>query len=83
MAEEKRPINFEEKQKEVEEAYKEASEKAAAFNQALIRLRSIKMMKTEDPDEITKSFEIMKDLDTRTAYLLRMLLIQHGNVLFL
>lgn len=83
MADEKRPVNFEEKNKEVEEVYQEAVQAAVAFNQALIKLRSIKMLKTEDPDEIAKSIEIMKDLDNRTSYLLRMLLVQHGNVLFL
>ena len=80
---EKNVVDFEDKMKEVEEVYKEASEACSAFNQALIKMRSIKMPITNDPDELTKTIEIMKDLDLRTSYLLRMLLVQHGNVLFL
>ena len=76
-------IDFDAKMKEVEDAYQEAANAAAAFNQALIKMRSIKMPTTNDQEELTKLIEVMKDLDLRTSYLLRMLLVQHGNVLFL
>lgn len=81
--EKKGVIDFDAKMKEVEDAYKEASEACMAFNQALIKMRSIKMPTTNDQEELTKIIETMKDLDLRTSYLLRMLLVQHGNVLFL
>lgn len=81
--EKKGVIDFDAKMKEVEDAYQEAANAATAFNQALIKMRSIKMPTTNDQEELTKLIEIMKDLDLRTSYLLRMLLVQHGNVLFL
>lgn len=81
--EKKGVIDFDAKMKEVEDAYQEAANAAAAFNQALIKMRSIKMPTTNDQEELTKLIEVMKDLDLRTSYLLRMLLVQHGNVLFL
>jgi len=81
--EKKGVIDFDAKMKEVEDAYQEAANAATAFNQALIKMRSIKMPTTNDQEELTKLIEVMKDLDLRTSYLLRMLLVQHGNVLFL
>lgn len=81
--EKKGVIDFDAKMKEVEDAYQEAANAATVFNQALIKMRSIKMPTTNDQEELTKLIEVMKDLDLRTSYLLRMLLVQHGNVLFL
>lgn len=76
-------INLEEKEKEIETCYKEACDKALELNQALIKLRNIKLPKFQSEEEMKKTFELAQSLNARTAYLLRSLLVQHGNVLFI
>lgn len=76
---------IDEKKKEIEELFIKAVENARTFNESLMALRSVQLpdiegLNNEDRTEIIK---IGRDLDMRTAFILRSLLTQHGNVLFL
>ena len=71
--------------KNIDDIFVKATEKARDFNEALMELRSIELpdlesVKAEDRNELMK---IGRDLDMRVAFLLRSLLVQHGNVLWL
>lgn len=69
----------------IEERHKEAAEAGLAFSQALHSLRSIEApeIDKDNKEEVTQAMELSRDVDRRVAYLLRALLIQHGNVLFI
>ena len=70
--------------KDIEDKYKACAEAGAQFNKALYELRGINFsVNQEDKDEVKKAMELGRDIDMRTAYLLKTLLVQHGNVLFL
>lgn len=76
---------IDEKKKEIEELFMKAIEDARTFNESLMALRSVQLpdiegLSNEDRTEIVK---IGRDLDMKTAFILRSLLVQHGNVLFL
>ena len=76
---------IDEKKKEIEELFQKTIEDARIFNESLMALRSVQLpdiegLSNEDRTEIIK---IGRDLDMRTAFILRSLLTQHGNVLFL
>ena len=76
---------IDEKKKEIEELFMKAVEDARTFNESLMALRSVQLpdiegLSNEDRTEIIK---IGRDLDMRTSFILRSLLTQHGNVLFL
>lgn len=76
---------IDEKKKEIEELFMKVIEDARTFNESLMALRSVQLpdiegLSNEDRTEIIK---IGRDLDMRTAFILRSLLTQHGNVLFL
>ncbi len=80
-------INLDEKKVEIEEAFKKVAESARAFNADLIAMRnigvelpSVEGLNNEDRTELMK---IGRDLDMRTAFILRSLLVEHGNVLWL
>ena len=78
-------INFDEKKLEIEEAFKKTIESARIFNENLMAMRSIELPNIEDLDNDNRA-ELMKigrDLDMRTAFILRSLLAQHGNVLWM
>lgn len=76
-------MDIEAKKQEIEACYKEACEKAVALNQALIKMRNIELPPFTDNDEMKTIMELSHELNGRTAYLLRSLLVQHGNVLFI
>lgn len=76
-------MSIEEKKQEIEVCFEDASEKTIALTQALIKLRSIELPKMEKEEDIQPILELANELNTRTAYLLRALLVQHGNVLFI
>lgn len=77
-------LNLEEKRKEIEEAYAEVSKTAKAFNDALIKMRTIELdFNKEDKEELEQAMGLGHDIDVRTAFVLRSLLVQHGNVLFI
>ena len=76
---------IESKKKEIEEAFLKAVEDARQLNESLMAMRSIEFpdlegLSGEDRNEIIK---MGRDLDMRTAFILRSLLTQHGNVLFI
>ena len=76
---------FEDKKQEIEAAFQRAAESARAFNEDLMALRSVEFPKIEEltTEERNELGKIGRDLDMRTAFLLRSLLVQHGNVLWL
>ena len=76
---------IENKKQEIEEAFLKVVESAREFNENLMEMRSIELpqlegLSNEDRNEIIK---MGRDLDMRTSFILRSLLSQHGNVLFL
>lgn len=77
-------MNFDEKKKEIEEAYVKVAETATEFNKALTALRSIEI-NTEgmEQEDLNKAMQLGRDIDMRVNFVLRTLLVQHGNVLFL
>lgn len=78
-------INFDEKRTEIEEAFKKAAESARIFNADLMAMRSIELPEIEDlsNDDRNELIKMGRDLDMRTAFILRSLLAQHGNVLWI
>lgn len=78
-------INLDDKKREIDEAFKKAVESARVFNNDLMAMRSIEFPNIDDLDNETRT-ELMKmgrDLDMRTAFILRSLLVEHGNVLWM
>ena len=76
---------IETKKQEIEDAFKKAAESARAFNEDLMAMRSIEFpnfdeLNNEERNELKK---MGRDLDMRTAFLLRYILVQHGNVLWI
>lgn len=76
---------IETKKQEIEDAFKKAAESARAFNEDLMAMRSIEFpnfdeLNNEERNELKK---MGRDLDMRTAFLLRSILVQHGNVLWI
>jgi hypothetical protein len=78
-------INFDEKKLEIEEAFKKVAESARAFNADLMAMRSIELPDIEglNNEERNELMKIGRVLDMRTAFILRSLLAQHGNVLWM
>ena len=78
-------INLDDKKREIDEAFKKAVESARVFNNDLMAMRSIEFPNIDDLDNQTRT-ELKKmgrDLDMRTAFILRSLLVEHGNVLWM
>ena len=76
---------IETKKQEIEAAFQKAAESARAFNEDLMAMRSIEFpnfdeLNNEERNELKK---MGRDLDMRTAFLLRSILVQHGNVLWI
>ena len=76
-------MDIEAKKQEIETFYKEACEKAVELNQALIRMRDVELPTFTNNDEMKAVMELANEVNGRTAYILRSLLVQHGNVLFI
>lgn len=78
-------INLDEKKIEIDEAFKKAVESARVFNADLMAMRSIELPGIEglDNDDRNELMKMGRDLDMRTAFILRSLLVEHGNVLWL
>lgn len=76
-------MNIEEKKQEIEKYYKEACEKAVELNQALIKMRNIELPQIKEQEDVEPILGMASELNGRTAYILRSLLVQHGNVLFI
>lgn len=76
-------MSIDEKKQEIEACYKEACQKAVELNQALIKMRNIELPTFQNNEEMEEVMGLANELNGRTAYLLRSLLVQHGNVLFI
>ena len=76
-------MDIEAKRQEIETAYKEARQKAIELNQALIKKRNVDLPPFKNDEEMKTVMELANEQNGRTAYLLRSLLVQHGNVLFI
>ena len=77
-------MDIKEVRKQIEEAYKKAGEAGNEFAKALMELRNISFpVDSENEEEVKNAMTLGGEIDMRTAYLLRALLVQHGNVLFL
>lgn len=76
-------MDIETKKQEIEAFYKEACEKAVELNQALIKMRDVELPTFTNNDEMKAVMDLANEVNGRTAYLLRSLLVQHGNVLFI
>ena len=76
-------MDIEAKKQEIETFYKEACEKAVELNQALIKMRDVELPTFTNNDEMKAVMELANEVNGRTAYILRSLLVQHGNVLFI
>lgn len=76
-------MDIEAKKQEIETFYKEACEKAVELNQTLIKMRDVELPTFNNNDEMKAVMELANEVNGRTAYLLRSLLVQHGNVLFI
>ena len=78
-------INLDDKKREIDEAFKKVAESARAFNEDLMAMRSIELPGLDGLDNETRNelLKIGRDLDMRTAFILRSLLAQHGNVLWM
>ena len=78
-------IDLEQKKKDIDEAFKKAVESARIFNEDLMSMRSIELPEIEElnNDDRNEVIKIGRDLDMRTAFILRSLLAQHGNVLWM
>ena len=77
--------NFDEKKLEIDEAFKEVAESARVFNEDLMAMRNIEFPGLEDLDNDARNelIKMGRDLDMRTAFILRSILVQHGNVLWM
>lgn len=76
---------IDEKKQEIEKAFLNAVEKAREFNDSLMEMRNIELPNLNELNDDEKKIIIQmgRDLDMRVAFILRSLLSQHGNVLFL
>ena len=75
---------MDEVKKKIEELYKKAGEAGNEFSKCLMELRSIDYpVDPDNEEEVKQALMLGRDIDMRTAFLLRALLVQHGNVLFL
>lgn len=78
-------IDFEAKKTEIEEKWKPCAEACNDLLKALNEFRSISFddYNQNDKEEVQNCMALGRDIDNRTIYILRSLLVQHGNVLFL
>jgi hypothetical protein len=76
---------IEEKKQIIETSFLNAVEKAREFNDSLMEMRNIEFPNLNELNDEDKKLIIQmgRDLDMRVAFILRSLLSQHGNVLFL
>lgn len=77
--------NFDEKKLEIDKAFKKVAESARVFNEDLMAMRNIEFPSLEglDNDARNELIKMGRDLDMRTAFILRSILVQHGNVLWM
>lgn len=78
-------IDFETKKNEIEEKWKPCAEACNQLQKALNEFRSISFddYDKDNKEEVQQCMALGREIDNRTIYILRSLLVQHGNVLFL
>ena len=78
-------IDLEAKKTEIEEKWKPCAEACNELLKALNEFRAINFdgYNKDDSEEMKTCMALGRDIDNRTIYILRSLLVQHGNVLFL
>ena len=78
-------IDIEAKRKEIEEKWQPCVEACSSLQKALTELRSISLddIDRDKAEELQQAIALGRDIDNRTNYILRSILVQHGNVLFL
>lgn len=78
-------INIEEKKKEIEEKWAPCAEACNQLMKALDEFRAISLDECdkENKEELQSCMTLGRDIDSRTNFVLRSLLVRHGNVLFL
>lgn len=78
-------VDIEAKKKEIEEKWAPCVEACSQLQKALSALRSISLddINKDNAEELQSAMALGRDIDNRTNYILRSILVQHGNVLFL
>lgn len=77
-------IDTEKVKNEIEAAFEDAVNKGNELIKSLNTLRTIGVEFDKDnQEELQMAMGFGRDIDARTAFILRSILIQHGNVLFL
>lgn len=78
-------MDFEATKKQIEDIYSKIADTAKQLDDELNELRSIDFsgVDTANTDDMKIAMELGRDIDMRTKYVLRLLLVHHGNVLFL
>lgn len=78
-------MDFEATKKQIEEIYSKIADTAKQLDDEISELRSIDFsgVDTANTDDVKIAMELGRDIDMRTKYVLRLLLVHHGNVLFL
>ena len=75
-----------EQKKQLEELFKSSAEKAQEFSNSLMAMRMAFAANPEELKDEEKQKEFMRlnsEIDARISFLLRSLLVQHGQVLWL
>lgn len=78
-------VDIEAKKAEIEEKWKPCVEACNSLLKALNEFRSISLdeCNRDNADELQSCMALGRDIDNRTIYILRSILVQNGNVLFL
>lgn len=77
-------MNLDEMKKQLDSDFKDASEKIGELIRAIDKMRSQEVDLSElDTEQRNAALALGRDIDARTSYLLRSLLVRYGNVLFL
>ena len=77
-------FDIEAKKKEIEENFNAAVEAEMVLNKALLKLRTdIEWPENPTQEEVDSIMKLDREMNGRAAYILRALLVQHGNLLFM
>lgn len=77
-------MNQEEIKVNITNLFEEAKQKGLEFSDALNKLRQYDFeFDPKDEEQLKQASQFAKEIDMRTSFLLRGVLVQHGNVLFL
>ena len=84
MSNENKEQLFKDKKQEIENAFIDAGKTAMELNEKIVILRKIILPSVKDATEEEKKeiLAMAADIDKRVAFILRSLLVNHGNVLW-